>query len=152
MRLWHYKLIPVLPRMQLLGQWRELCAISKMIALEKTPGHSLVNKVVQYPAWMLMSYQYMVEMEMKKRGYHIYPPSLFSLNDNTMLAEEEGYFADDDLYDYGDFAFDPFPEWHNDRYLLQCYFNLEEKYDCGMIPEKEWTPIEEFMLKQNLFI
>lgn len=28
MRLWHKDLIPALPRKQLLGQWRELCAIS----------------------------------------------------------------------------------------------------------------------------
>jgi uncharacterized protein (TIGR02328 family) len=27
MRLWHYKLIPYLPRQQLLGQHRECCAL-----------------------------------------------------------------------------------------------------------------------------
>ena len=152
MRLWHYKLIPVLPRQQLLGQWRECCAIAKMIALYKTPNHSLVNKVTQYPAWMFMSYIYMVQMEMNRRGFHIYPPSLFAINDNTMMAEDEGYFADDDLYSYNDFAFDPFPEWHNDRYLLQCYFNLEEKYDCGLMNESEWLKIETFVTEQNIFI
>lgn len=29
MRLWHKDLIEVLPRQQLLGQWRECCAIAK---------------------------------------------------------------------------------------------------------------------------
>lgn len=152
MRLWHYKLIPVLPRQQLLGQWRECCAIAKLIVTDKTPNHALVNKVTLYPAWMFMSYIFMVQSEMERRGFHIYPPSLFSINDNTMLAEEEGYFADDDLYSYNDFAFDPFPEWHNDRYLLQCYFNLEEKYDCGGMTEDEWQKIETFVTKQNIFI
>lgn len=99
-----------------------------------------------------MSYTYMVQQEMKRRGFHIYPPALFSQNDNLMLAEEEGYFCDDDIYDFMKYMNDPFPGWHTNRYLIQCYFNLEEKYDCGMIPDSEWKPIEEFMLKQNIFL
>ena len=31
MRLWHKDLVTVLPRMQLLGQWRECCLIAKSI-------------------------------------------------------------------------------------------------------------------------
>ena len=29
------------------------------------------------------------------------------------------------------------------RYLLQCYYNLQEKYDCGGITEKEWNKINQ---------
>lgn len=36
-----------------------------------------------------------------------------------------------------------FKYWHNERYLKQCLFNLQEKYDCGGIPENEWKMIEE---------
>lgn len=100
---------------------------------------------MEYPAWMFMTYQHMVEVEMKKRGYHIYPYSLYAMNDNTMEAEENGYFKDDDTFDFMKYKDDPFPGWHNDRYLLQCYFNLEEKYDCGGIPEEEWLKIDKFM-------
>lgn len=25
--------------------------------------------------------------------------------------------------------------WHNDRYFLQCFYNLQEKHDCGGITE-----------------
>jgi uncharacterized protein (TIGR02328 family) len=32
MRLWHKDLISVLPRQQLLGQWRECCLIARNIA------------------------------------------------------------------------------------------------------------------------
>ena len=39
MRLWHYKLIPYLPKNQLLGQYRECCAIIKNIADNGTPNH-----------------------------------------------------------------------------------------------------------------
>jgi hypothetical protein len=31
--------------------------------------------------------------------------------------------------------------WHNDRYLKQCLYNLQEKYDCGGISEEEWEKI-----------
>ena len=49
MRLWHKELIPYLPRQQLLGQWRECCAIAKSIAETGTPNHVLVNKIMEYP-------------------------------------------------------------------------------------------------------
>ena len=29
----------------------------------------------------------------------------------------------------------------NDRYLTQCYYNLQEKYDRGGIPEAEWQKV-----------
>lgn len=32
----------------------------------------------------------------------------------------------------------------NNRYLTQCFFNLQEKYDCGGITDEEWGQIEEF--------
>lgn len=31
-----------------------------------------------------------------------------------------------------------FEKWHNREYLEICYWNLEEKYLCGCIPEQEW--------------
>ena len=35
-----------------------------------------------------------------------------------------------------------FSGWHNERYLKQCLYNLQEKYDCKGITESEWTAIE----------
>lgn len=34
-----------------------------------------------------------------------------------------------------------FKNWHNRRYLRQCLFNLQEKYDCGGISKDEWKLI-----------
>lgn len=31
--------------------------------------------------------------------------------------------------------------WHTGRYFLQCYFNLQEIYDCGGMTEEEWKCI-----------
>lgn len=40
-----------------------------------------------------------------------------------------------------------YSSWHNDRYLVQCYYNLQEKYDCGGIPREDWEKIEKKMHK-----
>ena len=39
---------------------------------------------------------------------------------------------------------------HNDRYLKQCYYNLQEKYDRGIITQEEWNKIENFIGKEVL--
>jgi len=152
MRLWHYKLIPVLPRQQLLGQWRELCAMAKMIYWQKSPNNPIVNKVMGYPFWMFMTYQYAVEKEFFRRGYRISDSSRYLIYDNTMLAEDEGYFADQDDWDWDEYKDSPFPGWHNDRYLIQCYFNLEEKHDCGLISDEEFEPVFELVTQLVNFL
>lgn len=37
-----------------------------------------------------------------------------------------------------------YPE-HNDRYLIQCYYNLQEKADRRIISEEEWLKIEKYV-------
>jgi uncharacterized protein (TIGR02328 family) len=49
LRLWHYSLLPYLPRQQLLSQWRECCCIAKSITEKGTLNHILVNKIMDYP-------------------------------------------------------------------------------------------------------
>ena len=71
MRLWHYKLIPALPRQQLLSQWRECCCIARNIAVNGTPNHLLVNKILNYPIQHFITYSYLVANEMYRRGYKV---------------------------------------------------------------------------------
>ena len=47
---------------------------------------------------------------------------------------------------------DLFPGWHNDRYLAQCYYNLEEKYDCGGVAEEWFRKITEIYYKEKSYI
>ena len=130
MRLWHKDLIPVLPRQQLLSQWRECCAIASNIAEKGTPNHLLVNKIMDYPMSDFHRYTRKVVSEMERRGYRCnyvkfirYKAALgFSAND-ILLKEPI------------------FEGWHNDRYLIQCLMNLQEKYDCGGITEEEWMKV-----------
>lgn len=122
MRLWHYKLIPVLPRQQLLGQWRECCLIAKQISELGTPNHVLVNKIMEYPINEFSSYGIMIANEMIDRGYFV---------DQSKFTK---YFHEDIL----PFTDCLFSGWHDDRYLHQCLMNLQEKHDCGVIPDFEW--------------
>ena len=139
MRLWHKDLISVLPRQQLLGQWRECCAIAKSIAEKGTPNHILVNRIMNYPIEHFESYAILVYDEIKNRSYDPNPINLakwmIKIPNNSGIK-----VGHDEL----------FKEWHDYRYLRQCLFNLEEKYDCGGITREEWIPIyDTFHYKNN---
>lgn len=135
MRLWHKKLIPYLPRLQLLSQWRECCLIFKLINEKGTPNHLLVNYVVEYPIEHFLEYSDIVAHEMFRRGYRVNLPSplILAIN-NYRLGPNYRYAVDLD---------DIFFDHHRDQYLIECLYNLEEKYRCGGIPEEEWKMIFE---------
>lgn len=128
MRLWHKDLIPVLPKQQLLGQWRECCAIARNIAVKGTPNHILVNKIMDYPMGHFWKYGFLVFSEMKRRGY--------KCNfDNFEKWIEKPYVLITPEYNQ------LFEGWHNISYLRQCFFNLQEKYDCGGISDIEFGQV-----------
>jgi len=130
MRIWHKELIPYLPREQLIAQWRELSAIASNIKTKGTPNHILVNKVMNYPFNDFITYAAAVRQEMTYRGYRTMDSVWKKI---TSIAND----------DYNIMPLDEiFNGWHNDRYLLQCILNLEEKYDCGGINQKDWDRIK----------
>jgi uncharacterized protein (TIGR02328 family) len=129
MRLWHYEIIPYLPQKQLISQWRELSAIVGSIIKKGTPNHLLVNKVMDYSYSHLREYTEIIMNEMLTRNYK---PSIIVKNKIINFCEK--YTKDtkvDILY----------PDWHNRRYLNQCMYNLQEKYDCGGITQSEWDKL-----------
>lgn len=67
MRLWHQKLIPYLPRQQLLGQHRECCALRGKGWGRK---HATVDYVFTHNPEKLIAYHCLIMEEMKRRGYH----------------------------------------------------------------------------------
>ena len=131
MRIWHKDLIKVLPREQLVAQWRELSAIAGNLSTKGTPNHILVNKVLDYPIDHFISYAFHVRAEMTRRGYR----TMESVWNKIVATrcESNGYkiIPLQEL----------FPDWHNYRYFVQCYHNLEEKYDCGGISEEAFQKI-----------
>lgn len=137
MRIWHKNLIVVLPEKQLIAQWRELCCIVKNISDKGTANHLLVNKVLQYPMSHLIYYTDIVLYEMRKRNYNIsegsYLKYVSNLNDSKDKFNNDGIpcLTFDDL----------FKGWHNERYMRQCFYNLQEKYDCGGIKRCEYIDV-----------
>lgn len=132
MRLWHKDLIKVLPKEQLVAQWRELSSIAGAIIKNGTPNHVLVNYVIEYDYNEFISYAYYVREEMSNRGYRITNAvwdKIASLKPNyTLMPLSEIY-----------------SQIHNERYLVQCYCNLQEKYDRGGITEENWNKIENYI-------
>ena len=129
MRLFHKDLIEVLPRQQLLGQWRELNSIYK-----KQDKHILINFVYDYHFGHLLGYTNMVIAEMEKRGYKINLENAENYFD-PLIRETQGFKIP--------FYENLFEEKMNERYLKQCLYNLQEKYDCGGISQEEWQKIED---------
>ena len=127
MRLWHKDLISVLPRQQLLSQWRECCCIARNISKNGTPNHILVNKIMDFPYDHFVTYARLIFLEMLHRHYNCdwYKFSQWIEVGTYKLIDHSNLFA----------------SWHNNRYLRQCVYNLQEKYDCGGITEAEWRTI-----------
>lgn len=132
MRLWHKDLISVLPRQQLLSQWRECCGIARDIKVKGTPNHLLVNRVLDFPVDNFVQYTEMIINEFAKREYHINEKALTNFRVNI----ENGKYNFNNNRKCSLFI-----DWHNDIYLRECLYNLEEKYICGGIPDEEWQRI-----------
>ena len=119
MRLWHTSLISALPREQLVAQWRELSALAGKIQLNGTPNHVLVNFVTDYDFDHFISYAYYIRQEMTARKYRtmnsVWDKIVSLKPDWTLLPLEEVY-----------------KNKMSEFYLTVCYYNLYEKYDCGM--------------------
>lgn len=130
MRIWHKALVPYLPAMQIKGQYRELFLIASLLRRQGTPNHILVNKVTAFPLTHLAAYLQLLTAEMTKRAIKYNKDKveeLYSFLGNPQAVNYEEIFA----------------LWHDDRYLKQCLYNLQEKADCGRPTAEEWTIIEE---------
>ena len=129
MRLWHYKLIPVLPDKMLVSQWRECLAIKRQ--WEKgTLKHRLVSYVKTWSKGYFGVYVGLIISELNNRN----------IKYQNKFIQEFKDFCQNDLLDVGV----RYPE-HNNRYLKQCYYNLQEKADRGIITQEEWKKIEDLI-------
>jgi uncharacterized protein (TIGR02328 family) len=124
MRLWHQKIIPYLPRQQLLGQHRECCALR---GKGWTKKHATVQYALDDKLEKLVAYHWLVIDEMESRGYSVdnswkYPDYRGKLLEfcpsfNFDLFEVYRKFNNQTMiYDY-----------HDDRYLNECLDNLRGK-------------------------
>ena len=129
MRLWHIDLIEVLPREQLIAQWRELSAIAGAIQKNGTPNHILVNFVLYYDFDNFISYASIVRKEMTSRNYRTMNSvweKIISLKPNWTLIPRDKIYK----------------EKMTDIYFDICYYNLYEKFLCGGIKSEDFEKIE----------
>lgn len=135
MRCWHKDLLDVLPRQQLISQWRECCCIAKSISEKGTPNHILVNRIMDYPLYHFTVYSKMVYDEMLNRGYKC---DFNKFTEYILPAVRKTTYSWDSVNEELLFC-----NWHNEIYLRECLYNLEEKAITGGISYEEWKPIYE---------
>lgn len=125
MRLWHQSLISKLPRQQILGLHREICALRGNGWGKK---HSTVDYVFNYPPEYLVAYHYLVMKEMHDRDYNVDENWLNPLYRGKNCKERE--FLSDIIGSFmitaGLEGKEIYPE-HNDAYLQECIDNLKAK-------------------------
>ena len=148
MRLWHVELISVLPRQQLISQWRECCCIAKNLADKNTPKQRLVNKILDYPISNFLQYTNLVVEELNRRGYRISQKTLDSFINNIKIYTDNNIhqFPSGYTQNKNNIIFE---NWHNNRYFTQNFYNLQEKYDCGIISQEEWMLLYNNLIKNK---
>ena len=133
MRLWDYRLIPVLPNAMLVSQWRECIAIKRQ--WEKgTLKHRLVSYVMGYDGEYFADYVTSVIIELEIRNIKFQEKYLNEILDFCNIKKVKVNNVYEKVLRYKE---------HNNRYLKQCYYNLQEKADRGIITQEEWQKIED---------
>jgi len=126
MRLWHRKLIPYLPRQQILGQHRECCALRGKGWGRK---HSTVDYVFEYDPVVLYFYHLIVMLEMESRGYKVEENWFKMSYRGKALGFDSAWLFHANNGGSG-FTFTK----HDDNYLRECLDNLKGK---GVIISEE---------------
>ena len=116
MRLWHEKIIHLLPKNQLLGQHRECCALRGNSWKKK---HKTVDYVFSYSPYLLFRYHLLVMDEMEKRGYNV-SGEWKDRNYRGKIAEKYIDLEEEIIED-------PIYKEHNIEYLDECIENLRNK-------------------------
>ena len=139
MRLWHYKLIPYLPKDMLVSQWRECIAIKRQ--WEKgTLKHRLVSYVQEYNDNLYLYYVKCVAEEMYLRGIK-YQTKFYK-----EIASEHNELIQEVRSKYKSIA----TVWH-ENYDADTFNTLLE-YVMRFPKETQKTEIQEFAYKAISFM
>lgn len=122
MRLWHEKLLSLLPRQQLLGQHRECAAL---LGKGWVKRHSTVQYALNQNLERLKAYHNRVIDEMNNRGYKVsqewydlkYRGKQIGLDNSINEEKVVQYYCDNGLV---------YKE-HDNNYLQECIDNLKNK-------------------------
>jgi uncharacterized protein (TIGR02328 family) len=117
MRLWEIRILRFLPQSQLIAQKRECDLMFRDYLNGKKTNHILINYVWNYPIEDLIIYYKYIKYEFNRRNIKFNTKYIEQVLNNSDLNTK-----------YLNLELKPFVYHHTDNYLLQCYFNLEEKY------------------------
>ena len=137
MRLWHYELLPYLPKSQLIAQKRECDLMLKDYVNNKKTNHILINYAWQYNIAEMVGYYLILEKEFGKRNLKFNTKrleSILPLNPTQLVPLQ------------------PYQKHQNDRYLRQCFYNLQEKFDRGQkdFTLEQYTKMEQFIKERGI--
>lgn len=166
MRLWPYQMLDVLPYRHLLSQWRECLAVAGTLKSKGELSHSTINRILDYPIEHFFVYCDLVRIEFARREWTIGENTLEKLkNDINYHCEDLSLIPNiDSEYSTGLYSvFNNegqnegrynkivelkdgsrnilFNDFHNDRYIKQCYYKLQEFYDTSALTEEIWNKI-----------
>lgn len=166
MRLWPYQMIPVLPTQYLLSQWRECLAIAGMVYGDGTNpsleniNHATINRLKEYPMEHFVAYCDLVRDEFMHREFTIGTNAMEKLECNidfTNVRSKIKISPDRNFKTNGKFEFlkvifgngDEYEctllaDFHSLRYIKQCLYMFQEKYDCNMLTGKEWNSMQSY--------
>ena len=116
MRLWHEKMIPKLPKYQLLGQHRECCALRGNGWNKK---HKTVDYVFLYSPYHLFYYHKFIMDEMNRRGYQV-ATEWRDKNYRGKIAASYVNLEETEINT-------PIYKEHDEVYLKECIENLRAK-------------------------
>ena len=135
MRMWHYRLIPYLPDLQLKGQLRELVAIMHDWRDRGQTNHLLINHIMDYPRFVLYLYFKEYDYYYRKR----FGKFISEKYEKEFL--EFGLSNKDELPCFI-FTYD----WQDKVYLRICMANLYEKYlgkGKTKLTDNEWNRLKQ---------
>lgn len=135
-------MLSVMPPKWILSQWRECLGVGGCLVVGL--NHATVNRVKNYSIQHFVVYCDIVRKEMLHRGYTVGTNTIEKLNKDINFEEilKDVQVTDEKTVLVNDVPL--FDEWHDFRYIRQCYYMMEEKYDCGMLSDEEMNKLKEF--------
>lgn len=111
-------------------------------------NHATINRIKDYSIERFAAYCDLVRKEFKNREYTIRTNTIEKLNNNInyenldyeLKLNEEKSKDGIEYYEVNGILL--FKDFHNERYIRQCFYSFQEKFDCNMISEEEWSKIE----------
>ena len=131
MFMWHYKMIPFLPKNLLESQWNRCIGIAEDIGHIGEPRGEFVKPVVQYPIQQFRDYCNMLIVAMVHNHINVSGSQISKLDD-CIGFEVETINLHRDI----------FKDWHNPEYLDICLLNLKSLAFQGVIPESDYQYIK----------